>query len=235
MMIICIFQCRQFQRSRQNYDDSSAAYKRVSAVVTQALLYIAAFIITYIWMIIMKSIRFFGGNSSFPWVLRAINRFFYPLQGFFNWLIFLRPTFQRIRMQNPTYWWFHAFWDAMKKESVGFYPHSGRRKSAALSAALRRSSSSCHRIESSLARLDMIGSDSSSRSFHLPASSDLESDDLSDCKKDSGIISSNSIDNKSKSSSTEFGLEATSDVESDEESVSTNDSDIMASQSTISA
>jgi hypothetical protein len=66
---------------------------------TQAFLYIGAYVITHQWNFVLYIIDMVGVPQPFGLVL--LGNFFWPLQGFFNAFIFLRPRIRRIRQNLP--------------------------------------------------------------------------------------------------------------------------------------
>lgn len=82
---------------------SDSQLKRIVAVRTQGLLYVGAYSISFIptmCLRVMESQDFTGSDEAklFPFlVLQAI---FWPSQGFFNFFIFVRPSYVRIRQTH---------------------------------------------------------------------------------------------------------------------------------------
>ena len=70
----------------------------------QAILYVLAYFITHAWAFFVYHCDVFGVGT--PFVLQFINQCSWPLQGFLNVFIFLRPRIGRIRQQLPevSYW-----------------------------------------------------------------------------------------------------------------------------------
>jgi len=88
----------------------------------QAFLYVAAFIITYLW----SGINYFFtvAGSTPPDALKLLIFLFTPLQGFWNFFIYIRPRYCLINRQ---------FRDKSIREKlvlVIFYPETGRRNSS---------------------------------------------------------------------------------------------------------
>ena len=76
-------------------------------VVVQALFYMGCFFITYIFGLISRIIQVQG--SPVPYTLILLGRFFLPLQGFLNIIVYTRPHIVSLRRNNPEYSWFKAF------------------------------------------------------------------------------------------------------------------------------
>jgi hypothetical protein len=93
---------------------SRASERRVRETATQAALYILAFFFTYIFFGIGT---LFGpspatnANRGFYLPIVILTKFFLPLQGFFNCLIYIRPRFAAIRSRNPTL----SAWGVLKR------------------------------------------------------------------------------------------------------------------------
>ena len=75
--------------------------------VVQALLYMGCFFLTYICSVTSQLLNSQG--KEVPFVLLLLARFFLPLQGFFNIMVYTRPHIVSVRRNNPTYFWFKAF------------------------------------------------------------------------------------------------------------------------------
>ena len=214
MSIICISQCRQVARQKRQQGSSTlttsspqapttsttAATRLLKEVTIQASLFVVALFFTYIWGFTATCLRFVGINA--PFWLRALNRFANPSQGFWNFLIFLRPTYQRLRREQQQQQQqssddgpattgetvssrfcdggrFQAFWDALKKESIDFSPPKGR------------SRKSLHAIHKALRRRRRSRSSISNDSRSRKSSSNILSDDvivLPDEKDSEGVV-----------------------------------------------
>jgi len=94
-----------------------------SEAISQALLYIGCFFITYIFPVVARSIENYGNGVEIPFFLLLLCRFFLPLNGFLTILVYTRPHVKSIRRNNPEYSWFKAFGIAFKaggdNDSVG--------------------------------------------------------------------------------------------------------------------
>jgi len=90
----------------------AASQRRVRNTVTQSLLYIAAFIITYIGYLVITMLEVVNKPAPFP--LMVEHYIFTPLAGFFNILVYTRPKVSTVRRRRPEYWWFQAFWLVVK-------------------------------------------------------------------------------------------------------------------------
>lgn len=68
-------------------------------VAIQAALFVGALYLTWIFATITRIYQITTGNNNF--VLLVLMAIFFPLQGFFNCLIYLRPRYLRCRSRNP--------------------------------------------------------------------------------------------------------------------------------------
>ena len=74
--------------------------KRIKEVATQATLYIAAFLGTFIWTVvlrIMESLRFDSEDEAQLFPLLVIQNIMVPSTGVLNLIIYLRPRYKQIR------------------------------------------------------------------------------------------------------------------------------------------
>ena len=107
----------------------SASQNRVRVALTQSLLYIGAFLITYTgWFAI---VIFNVTKAALPFPLLVEHYMFSPLCGFFNILVYTRPKVSMVRRCRPEYWWFKAFWVVV--QAGGDMPELPRLNQAAAS------------------------------------------------------------------------------------------------------
>jgi len=119
---------------RNANSNSSNERRAEDEAIAQALLYIAAFIISWIFPMIGRTMELQGKEIPFFVILLA--RIFTPAQGVFTILVYTRPHVRSIRKNNPEYSWFKAFGIAFKaggdNDSVGQAQGGGRRRSNSL-------------------------------------------------------------------------------------------------------
>ena len=88
------------QRQRRQTSVESPMDRHAQQVTTQCLLYACNFVVANIWQI-FQTICWSGDHCNpfdyYPLLL--LNTIFYPLQGFFNFLIFVRPRYLQWRNQ----------------------------------------------------------------------------------------------------------------------------------------
>jgi len=65
----------------------------------QSLLYIGSYLLTFIWPMIILFNRLVSPAETHIFV-RLCVQVFYPLQGFWNFLIYVRPRYKAVRLQN---------------------------------------------------------------------------------------------------------------------------------------
>ncbi len=87
-------------RQVQEIDD----FKRTKAIFIQAMMYVSAFLLTWIWMIIFRANA--GTQSN---TLSFLGLFFRPLQGFFNTIIFVYQKVHILRRSDIRLSFFGAF------------------------------------------------------------------------------------------------------------------------------
>jgi hypothetical protein len=85
---------------------SELASERTNEAAWQAFLYVIAYAVTHIWAFVVFNIELGGGTN--PFYLLFIENFFWPLQGFANVFIFLRPRIQSVRKSSPEMFYFIA-------------------------------------------------------------------------------------------------------------------------------
>jgi len=95
---------KQARRRSQRASQRELFDQRGRDVGIQASLYVVACLSSIIWMIILRCLESVGihredEQSVYPLLLLA--HFFFPLQGFWNLLIYLRPRYIRWRRREP--------------------------------------------------------------------------------------------------------------------------------------
>eukprot|EP00584_Thalassiosira_punctigera_P007922 CAMPEP_0172535842 /NCGR_PEP_ID=MMETSP1067-20121228/7677_1 /TAXON_ID=265564 ORGANISM="Thalassiosira punctigera, Strain Tpunct2005C2" /NCGR_SAMPLE_ID=MMETSP1067 /ASSEMBLY_ACC=CAM_ASM_000444 /LENGTH=453 /DNA_ID=CAMNT_0013320799 /DNA_START=364 /DNA_END=1725 /DNA_ORIENTATION=+ len=92
---------RQQERiqSQERDDDAASRGRKSKKVAIQAALFVGALYLTWIFTTITRIYQITTGNNNF--VLLVLMATFFPLQGFFNCLIYLRPRYLRCRSRNP--------------------------------------------------------------------------------------------------------------------------------------
>ena len=95
----------------RRYSYSQAQNNRTSsknkATIVQSLLYTVAFFITFLF----PYIAFFKDKWCFP--LEVCTEIFYPLQGFWNFLLYTRPIIQREKRIAPEQSYLYIYWQAI--------------------------------------------------------------------------------------------------------------------------
>ena len=99
--------------------------KQTKEVRLQALLYVGAFILTWIWPFIGQALK---NKKSFSLVM--CTQIFYPLQGFWNFFIYIRPRISNVRDAYPGQFFLTSLWIATySKERYNMCNPRNRRKS----------------------------------------------------------------------------------------------------------
>jgi hypothetical protein len=90
-----------------NDNQGSSRYaERTKEAAWQAFLYVMAYAATHAWTFTVVFIEQSGGTS--PFFVVFIQNLFWPLQGFVNVFIFLRPRIQSIQKRSPETYYFTA-------------------------------------------------------------------------------------------------------------------------------
>jgi len=102
-MVIIYYQINNRARAMRRYSVSQASppvpgRMEVAANDTaiQGLLYMSAFLLTYSWAVIIALSEFINGEGS-SHMLFILTAVFLPLQGFWNFLAYIRPRFVKLR------------------------------------------------------------------------------------------------------------------------------------------
>jgi hypothetical protein len=103
-------------RSRSRYAE------RTREAAWQAFLYVIAYVVTHMWAFVVVNIELGGGTT--PSFLILMENLFWPLQGFANVFIFLRPRIKAVQNHSPEMYYFTAAY-----HSVFYYDEVHRRSS----------------------------------------------------------------------------------------------------------
>jgi len=79
--------------------------------IKQALLYTSAFILTYFFLTVSEFFKMFLGGT--PVVLQILMSVFYPLQGFWNFIFYIRPRVKHAIKTSPTKAYLDIFRDVI--------------------------------------------------------------------------------------------------------------------------
>ena len=99
----------------------SGTTSNIRLVLNRAMSYSLAFFLTYLFPIII-SIRTLYGKESGP-ALSILARIFFPLQGFFNFLVFILPrvVYQKSKrrpIESPPITWYQAFLKGIQSRGI---------------------------------------------------------------------------------------------------------------------
>lgn len=86
-------------QSEEMDDENARRGQKSKKVAIQAALFVGALYLTWIFTTITRIYQITTGKNSFT--LLVLMATFFPLQGFFNCLIYLRPRYLRSRSRNP--------------------------------------------------------------------------------------------------------------------------------------
>jgi hypothetical protein len=133
------------QRYGRNY--FGGASLRAKLVLQQSAFYIAAYMITYVPFVAEHTLRHLDREPDWLWTMYRI---MLPLQGFWNFFIFIRPSYMNCRKQYTSMWPHQAMIKAMKRESIEYTVVDNRKtkRMSRIMAAARQSrdgTSSHHR------------------------------------------------------------------------------------------
>lgn len=81
---------------------SNGTSNRLRKISTQAFLYIGAFFLTYIWPSLNRIFES-EGNIKRYFIMSLCSQIFYPLQGFLNLFIYIRPRLSDLTKQYPDF------------------------------------------------------------------------------------------------------------------------------------
>lgn len=111
-----------FQKSDQNLDASTSSRsnklnKQSRAVLQKASAYSLAYFATYFFPLIITIRTSLQGNDA-GFVLTMLSRIFFPLQGFFNFMVFIYPRMFSAKKENENVSWYRAFVCALQSRGV---------------------------------------------------------------------------------------------------------------------
>jgi hypothetical protein len=86
----------------------SRGSKLVQAVAVQSTLYIGAFLLTAIFPSLVRMFQAKWNCTATFYPLTILTVTFFPLQGFWNFLIYMRPRFATARKEHPQWSFLHA-------------------------------------------------------------------------------------------------------------------------------
>ena len=108
-------------RNRNQQREADSQVRRVQEVAKQAFLYVFSFSLSYIWTIflrLMESAGFNAEDESSVFFLLVLQALFYPSQGMWNLLVYVRPKYSRSRKDFPYESRFWCFLRALFEEDI---------------------------------------------------------------------------------------------------------------------
>ncbi|KAL7519445.1 hypothetical protein ACHAWF_000241, partial [Thalassiosira exigua] len=98
-MLPIYIQVRAQEREAEAESGAPRRGSKSKKVAIQAGLFVGALYLTWVFTTITRIYQITTGKNSF--VLLVLMATFFPLQGFFNCLVYLRPRYLRCRSRNP--------------------------------------------------------------------------------------------------------------------------------------
>ena len=130
-------------RGGNNQNRGIVQVRRSRLVMNQAMAYVGAFLLVFIFPLIFFMGQSAGATEKSLYVVFALSQIIYPLQGFFNLLVYLQPKMSRIRREDQSIGYLGVFWFCLKPEDPassrpqrGF--RSGRHGSCTTHTTLQR-------------------------------------------------------------------------------------------------
>ena len=96
-MLVVYWTVRSQEVASQDF--SASGNKNTRKVATQAMFYIGAYYLTALFATLTRTMQAF--TPSTPYWAKLCMTIFYPLQGFFNFFIYVRPRYLRYRRRHP--------------------------------------------------------------------------------------------------------------------------------------
>lgn len=113
----------QYDTVSADQNRSKARRTRLRQTALQALFYVLAWMNTYLWVGVARALEDLGASDGF-FAIRMMSAIFYPLQGFFNFLIFVRPRLHDLRQRYPNES-SSGLWKRVLSAQPGTYRRSG--------------------------------------------------------------------------------------------------------------
>jgi len=102
-----------FPRNKTPSTRNSRINDEKKETIKQALLYASAFIFTYFFDAINCFLFMFSKETKTPAALLILSSIFYPLQGFWNFVFYVRPGVKHVRKTSPTITYLEALRDVI--------------------------------------------------------------------------------------------------------------------------
>ena len=104
---------------------SRASVRRLEEISRRAAAYVIGFMLCYIFTLIYRLIEMYGSVPT-PYAIIILSRIFFPLQGFFNVIIYTYPHVTSYRRNHSECNWFEAFWNVVKTGGDSDETRTGR-------------------------------------------------------------------------------------------------------------
>ena len=111
MISICCHVRRQSNKIRKYSYGTAQIQRRTSEVLEtnqQAILYISALFLTFIFPAIIMATQ-----NSYSYSLKVLREIFFPLQGFWNFVLYIRPSVTKIKRTKPDKYLCGVIWEVI--------------------------------------------------------------------------------------------------------------------------
>jgi len=86
------------EMATERYDATNARRRKHSKqVAVQGYWYCGAFYLTWLFPTVTRLVQLIAGKTPYPLIL--ITAMFVPIQGFFNFLVYMHPKYKKVRNQ----------------------------------------------------------------------------------------------------------------------------------------
>jgi hypothetical protein len=102
IMTVVYCTVRQQANRTVRFSSMQSPLEHSKMVRNQAMWYLGAFYVAYIFPTIGGLVEDFGGGTTY-FVLNLLAVIFLPMQGFMNFIVYMRPRYHTFRKKNPDY------------------------------------------------------------------------------------------------------------------------------------
>ena len=104
---------------------SRAAIRNSEEICNRAAAYVIGFMLTNVFSFVNRYVEMYG-SGPVPFIIIFLARFFFPLQGLFNVIVYTYPYVISYRRIHTDCNWFQAFWKVIKSGGDSDQSRSGR-------------------------------------------------------------------------------------------------------------
>lgn len=104
LIIYCHVRKTTNRTINKSFQGRAPQHRRIQAVATQAFLYVATFLVAYVWAFairVAESLGFQAADEARLYPILVLSSIFLPLQGVFNLFVYSRPNYLRVRHIYP--------------------------------------------------------------------------------------------------------------------------------------